>query len=111
MNLSENELNSQMLSQPSILEALVDILGKSESNQYESEESAVRAMVERNEASLRDDSVRVLLSLAKFPTNWTILAQQTNLLPSLVRLALSSSVEDNLKKRLKSTILALAAEI
>jgi HEAT repeats len=116
VDLSHDEANHEAIAIPAILDALVKVLSDRRVNVisegWVNDENQNNGNISGSGATkaMKESTVRTILNLAKTPSNRKIMASQTALLQSLLRVAAATST-DGLKKEVKGAILHLASEL
>lgn len=113
VDLSEENIDQEAIALPVILGALVQTLISQPrvraSNDAMANTSTNIDTIITNR--IRESSVRTILNFAKTPSNRKDMAQQTELIQSLLRFAAATTTSECVKKQVKEVILQLATEL
>lgn len=113
VDLSEENIDREAIALPIILGALVQTL-ISQPRVRASNDAIARTSTNIDTIvtnRIRESSVRTILNLAKTPSNRKDMAQQTELIQSLLRFAAATTTSEGVKKQVKAVILQLATEL
>jgi hypothetical protein len=113
VDLSEEKIDREAIALPIILGALVQTLisrprVRASNDDIARTSTNIDTIVTNR---IRESSVRTILNLAKTPSNRKDMAQQTELIQSLLRFAAATTTSEGVKKQVKAVILQLATEL